>query len=170
MYISPLLVLPLLTLSPPQLFSTNRWEAAPSLVSTLQAGTTVICDRYAYSGVAFTAAKNNVTTPYEWCKGADVGLPRPDAVVFLTVSEEVQEARGSYGDERYETTEIQRSVRTMFDKLKDDDANAMPWTVVNADGTMEEVAAEIQKAVNKTLERVRAENPPIAKLWTDGEF
>ena len=39
------------------LFSANRWELEQKIVSTLKAGNHVIIDRYAYSGVAFSAAK-----------------------------------------------------------------------------------------------------------------
>lgn len=39
------------------LFSANRWEKHRELIETLDAGAHVVCDRYAYSGVAFSAAK-----------------------------------------------------------------------------------------------------------------
>lgn len=65
------------------LFSANRWEAAPKLVDTLARGTNIICDRYAYSGVAFTSAKtaedrssmSGGELTLDWCMGGDVGLP-----------------------------------------------------------------------------------------------
>jgi dTMP kinase len=43
------------------LFSANRWESASTIVQHLRNGTTVVCDRYVYSGVAFSASK--VKTP-----------------------------------------------------------------------------------------------------------
>ncbi len=46
-------------------------------------GTTVVVDRYAYSGVAFTAAKG---LALEWCKGPDKGLPAPDMVIYLKLA------------------------------------------------------------------------------------
>ena len=36
--------------------------------ATLRAGTTLVVDRYAYSGVAFTAAKALPGLDLEWCK------------------------------------------------------------------------------------------------------
>ena len=39
------------------LFSANRWEVAKSIREKLNAGITLVVDRYAYSGVAFTSAK-----------------------------------------------------------------------------------------------------------------
>ena len=53
------------------LFSANRWEAISSLESKLKSGVHLICDRYVYSGVAFSAAKG---MDFEWCKNCDTGL------------------------------------------------------------------------------------------------
>lgn len=82
------------------LFSANRWEAAPTLADTLANGATVICDRYAYSGVAFSSAKLAVDgqepLTVEWCQGCDKGLPAPDVVIFLDLSQEEAEKRGGY--------------------------------------------------------------------------
>lgn len=41
------------------LFSANRWEKANSLLKMLEHGTTVVVDRYCFSGVAFSAAKGD---------------------------------------------------------------------------------------------------------------
>jgi len=79
----------------------------------LAKGSTVVCDRYAYSGVAFSAAKvkpkkdnsaeKGVTDADQseepllslnWCMSADVGLPAPGAVIFLDLTQEEAEQRG----------------------------------------------------------------------------
>ena len=39
------------------LFSVNRWEQKEEIIKDLEQGTTLICDRYAYSGVVYSAAK-----------------------------------------------------------------------------------------------------------------
>ena len=39
-----------------------------------------VCDRYAYSGVAFTSAKG---LDLDWCKTCDRGLPAPDCIIYL---------------------------------------------------------------------------------------
>ena len=68
----------------------------------------MICDRYAYSGVAFSSAKvisqqsqqqpqqetQEPVMSVEWCQGPDVGLPAPDAVIFLDINQEEAEKRG----------------------------------------------------------------------------
>ena len=76
------------------LFSANRWEAVPQLEQHLEGGQTVICDRYAYSGVAFSSAKPNLSNDLSWCQACDVGLPAPDAVIFLDLTQEEAEQRG----------------------------------------------------------------------------
>lgn len=86
------------------LFSANRWESASTITGHLRAGTTVVCDRYAYSGVAFSAAKlknekaanKDPLLDIEWCKAPDRGLPAPDCVLFLDLSPEEAERRGGY--------------------------------------------------------------------------
>ncbi|KAL1729884.1 P-loop containing nucleoside triphosphate hydrolase protein [Schizophyllum commune] len=39
------------------LYSANRWELASRISTLLTEGTTIICDRYAFSGIAFSASK-----------------------------------------------------------------------------------------------------------------
>lgn len=41
------------------IFSANRWEMRDQIISDLQSGITLVCDRYAFSGVAYSAAKVN---------------------------------------------------------------------------------------------------------------
>jgi dTMP kinase len=56
----------------------------------------------------------------DWCKKAETGLPKPDAVFYLTVSPEALSKRGGFGNERYEVSEIQKKVGNNFMKLADD--------------------------------------------------
>ena len=80
----------------------------------LNGGTTVLIDRYAYSGVAFSAAKG---LDLEWCKNPDRGLPQPDLVIQLNIDEENAKNRGGFGEERYEKVQFQRKVRTLYETL-----------------------------------------------------
>ena len=38
-------------------FSANRWEMKEQILRDLESGITLVCDRYAFSGVAYSAAK-----------------------------------------------------------------------------------------------------------------
>lgn len=45
-----------------------------------------------------------------WCKAPDAGLPAPDLVIYLNVSNEVAAARAGFGGERYERSDFQDKV------------------------------------------------------------
>lgn len=45
-----------------------------------------------------------------WCKAPDVGLPAPDLVIYLSISNDVAAARAGFGGERYEKTDFQDKV------------------------------------------------------------
>ena len=84
--------------------------ARDALVRALEGGTTLVVDRYAYSGVAFTAAKGLPGLDRAWCTAPDAGLPAPDAVFFLSLDAAEAAQRGGFGEERYETEALQRAV------------------------------------------------------------
>ena len=65
------------------LFSANRWETIDGIKSCIADGVNVVADRYAYSGVAYSAAKNKPDMTMDWCKSCDTNLPRPDVVFFM---------------------------------------------------------------------------------------
>ncbi|KNE59507.1 hypothetical protein AMAG_18191 [Allomyces macrogynus ATCC 38327] len=60
----------------------------------LQTGVTLIADRYAYSGVAYSESKGLDLT---WCQRPDVGLPAPDLVVYLDMPPDAAAQRVGYG-------------------------------------------------------------------------
>ncbi|GFP55747.1 thymidylate kinase [Trichoderma asperellum] len=96
------------------LFSANRWEAANQIRAYLAAGITVVSDRFYHSGIVYSAAKKNPHLPLAWARSPDVGLPRPDLVLFLDLDEETARSRGGWGSEKYEKEEMQRTVRELF--------------------------------------------------------
>lgn len=140
------------------LFSANRWENVKMMKELLYSGTTLLVDRYAYSGVAFTAAKQGFDL--EWCKCSDIGLPRPDAVLYLTLSSEAAAKRGGFGVERYEQTDFQKTVAENFERLKDDD-----WKVIDADKSVEELHGELKSICLDEIENVGSK--VLRTLWTD---
>ncbi|KAK5631120.1 hypothetical protein RRF57_006835 [Xylaria bambusicola] len=96
------------------LFSANRWEAAQKIRTELEAGHTVICDRFYHSGIVYSAAKQLPSLSLSWAKAPELGLPRPDMVLFLDLEESVARSRGGWGGEVYEKGEMQRRVRELF--------------------------------------------------------
>ncbi|XP_022423937.1 thymidylate kinase isoform X2 [Delphinapterus leucas] len=99
---------------------TFRW---PLIKEKLSQGITLVVDRYAFSGVAFTSAKENFSL--DWCKQPDVGLPKPDLVVFLQLQLAEAAARGEFGRERYESSPFQQRALQCFQQLLGD--SSLPW-------------------------------------------
>ena len=137
------------------LFSANRWEMTPKMKAKLNDGVTLIVDRYAYSGVAFTAAKG---LNMEWCKSCDRGLPRPDAVFYLDIDVEDASVRGDFGGERYEVSDFQKKVQKLFRSLEDDS-----WRTVDARRSIEDIHSDLSGNVVEVMEQCK--NKPLEKLW-----
>eukprot|EP00268_Persea_americana_P065559 TRINITY_DN876_c0_g1_i5.p1 TRINITY_DN876_c0_g1~~TRINITY_DN876_c0_g1_i5.p1 ORF type:complete len:255 (+),score=49.21 TRINITY_DN876_c0_g1_i5:177-941(+) len=139
------------------LFSANRWEKRLLMESKLKSGTTLVVDRYSYSGVAFSAAKG---LDIEWCKAPEIGLVAPDLVVYLDIPPEKAAERGDYGHERYEKLEFQLKVAQYYQVLRDES-----WKNVDACLAMEEVEKQLRKLA---LESVTAcqKGKPVSLLWT----
>lgn len=156
------------------LFSANRWEARGELLAKLNAGTTLVVDRYAYSGVAFTAAKQVPGLDAAWAAAPDSGLPAPDAVLLLTLPPAVAATRGGFGGERYENEALLGRVGDEYRALMAADAARGPraptrWALVDADGTPDEVAARVEAAAAPALEAAAA-GAPLRALWEGGEL
>ncbi|EAX97024.1 thymidylate kinase family protein [Trichomonas vaginalis G3] len=123
------------------LFTANRWELSPKIKELLNNGTTIICDRYYYSGVVYSAAKG---MDVDWCLAPEKGLPQPDLVIFIDISPEVQAKRKGFGEEIYEKTEFQNKVRELFLSLKDD-----RWRIIDGNQPLEKVSEDIQKVIKE---------------------
>lgn len=141
------------------LFSANRWEMVPVMKRKLEEGINLVVDRYAFSGVAFTSAKPGFSL--EWCMNPDMGLPKPDLVMFLQLNPNVAANRGEYGNERYETSAFQCTVQQRFQELMQD--SSINWKVIDAARTIEEVHKDIKDLSEKIISL--AEDQPVAELW-----
>ena len=128
----------------------------------LPPGTYVVCDRYAFSGVAYTAAKG---LSFDWCKNPDIGLPTPDRVFYLDIDPEAAKARAEYGNERYEKLEFQKKLGAQFKEFAVDKSF---WKAVEANRDMDVITSEIIAEVEKIDSELPA-GAPIAKLWVGEE-
>lgn len=136
------------------LFSANRWEAASKIESLLASGQHIIMDRYSFSGVAFSAAKSGMSL--DWCWAPEIGLPKPDAVIFLDVPVTQASTRADFGQERYETTAFQEKVYQNFHDIME--RTTPKWHVVDATGTIEQVHDEVMAITKDTIAKY-AETP-----------
>lgn len=169
----------------------TRWNSCDraAIERDLAAGITIITDRYAFSGIAFSAAKvysegartcSKIFTraqaepvtkqglPFDWLLSPDLSLPSPDLTLYLTLPPDQASIRSDYGQERYESLSIQSKVREQFklvaDRVKRDEVVNGRWLEVDAGGTREVVAGRIWEVVEKVLEGERKE---VGRLWTD---
>ncbi|XP_046853431.1 thymidylate kinase-like [Xenia sp. Carnegie-2017] len=138
------------------MFSANRWEMRSKMKALLEEGITLIVDRYAYSGVAFTTAKHHFNL--EWCKMADSGLIAPDVVLFLDLPLEEAAKRGKYGDERYENLEFQRKVSDVYSRLKEQN-----WKILNASQSIDDLQDEIREIVEDVMNNTT--DKKLQTLW-----
>ncbi|XP_007884995.1 thymidylate kinase isoform X1 [Callorhinchus milii] len=141
------------------LFAANRWERVPLIKEKLQQGITLIVDRYAFSGVAFTSAKPEFTLT--WCKQPDVGIPKPDLILFLQLSPSDAMKRGDFGNERYENRHFQEQVLRQFNELMQDEN--LNWKVMDASQCIDDLHQEIKSHTEKVMEQVG--DNPIRDLW-----
>ncbi|ORX66131.1 P-loop containing nucleoside triphosphate hydrolase protein [Linderina pennispora] len=123
--------------------------AMEDIRAELEAGTTLVVDRYAFSGVAFSACKG---LSMKWCKAPDVGLIAPGQ----------NQGGTAYGEEVYEKREFQIEVRVKFFALME--AN---WSIVDANRDKDTIHRQIMNLSKALLKRHEKEPLPLGKLWVD---
>lgn len=83
----------------------------------------------------------------DWCCSAEANLLRPDLVLLLTLSETAQAERGGFGNERYETPEIQKKVAANFELLFDNGY----WRRVDAGKSIVDLHTELLALTKDTI-------------------
>uniref|UniRef100_A0A2K5LKK3 Deoxythymidylate kinase n=1 Tax=Cercocebus atys TaxID=9531 RepID=A0A2K5LKK3_CERAT len=97
----------------------------------------------------------------DWCKQPDVGLPKPDLVLFLQLQLADAAKRGAYGHERYENRAFQeRALRCFYQLMRDTTLN---WKMVDASKSIEAVHEDIC-ALSEDAIRTATEKP-LGELW-----
>lgn len=118
---------------------------ADGLLSRLAAGQTVICDRYYFSSLAY----NSLKVSMDWVITAHAPvfeLLRPDLVFFLDlpIAESLRRIHANReGVEHYEKEETLVQVRANYQEAFDRLGDQENIQVINAQASIEEIAAEI---------------------------
>lgn len=137
------------------LFSANRWEKIDEIEALIRAGTTVVCDRYSYSGIAYTVAKG---VPFEWAQHADEDLLVPDIQFYLDISpeeasERLPENRAAFGqDDRHERADFLELVREAYLGIL---VNEEEWTIITATEPREEIAERVLRVVQQKFDEMK---------------
>ncbi|SPP73583.1 thymidylate kinase [Drosophila guanche] len=139
------------------MFAANRWEYMNKIRRELLAGTTLIVDRYSYSGVAYTMAKG---LDFDWCYAPERGLIKPDAVFFLKTAPVNLSSRGKYGEERYEKLEFQHKVAEVYNRIGEREFSY--WHEIDASQPVAELHTKISGIAEKLQQQV--EGKPLDKL------
>ena len=105
-------------------------------------GITLIVDRYSFSGVVYSAAKQNPNLDMYWAYQPEIGLPRPDVCFFLDISPADAAKRGGFGDERYEESGMQQRVRALFPRILKAACSAA-FEVIDGGQSLEEVEKRV---------------------------
>lgn len=111
-----------------ELYGKNRTEKMSEMEKLLREGTCVVCDRYVYSGCAYTLS-NIVSSMTDFPTGEgiskmcqetlkklcviDLSQLIPDAIINVTTEEESEEKRDGFGDEIYETRQFSNLLKTI---------------------------------------------------------
>jgi dTMP kinase len=136
------------------MFSANRWECATEMTTLLESGVTLVVDRYAYSGIAYSVAKKAI--PLAWACQADVGLPAPDVIFYLSAPFEELQQREGFGSERFDTQEFQTTVQHVFANLRHREPDPSLWRVIETCGSMEETHQRIVEIAGSIRDTVAA--------------
>jgi len=150
-------------------------HVSPTIEKLLTSGTTVVCDRYAFSGIAFSASKitnsGKPLLPFEWCRNPDIGLPAPDLVLFFDITPEKAKERGGYGEERYEKEEMQLRVRKFFQQIGEEMSESEAagtghtrWVLIDAGRGLDEITEDVWGIVELLVKS--GVHEPVGKLWT----
>ncbi len=135
------------------LFAADRLDhiqnPASGMLGHLEAGETVLCDRYYFSSFAY----NGGFVPLEWVEELNrpaMELLRPDLVVFLDVTPEVSMKRvGRRGEtERYETLDKQMKIRNKYFEVFEKYQGTENIAVIRSEEEKERTQANIRRAVD----------------------
>lgn len=125
------------------LYSINRHEKKNFMEEKLYNGYNIICDRYIFSGIAYSLANG---LDYNFCLNTEQYLIKPDLTFYFDISiSETNKRRKSLKTDIYETSNFQSKVKEAYSKIKNKD-----WIIINAEQTPEEITNIILKHILNT--------------------
>jgi dTMP kinase len=132
------------------LFAANRWEKSEEIKSHLQAGETIIINRYTESNLAYGSANG---LGVSWLANLEKGLPRSNLVIVLDASPQSLESRRSRS--RKDTYERSSSLQSKAQKAYRELARKRGWKLVDAHRSIGDVQAELLETMRGALSRNR---------------
>lgn len=122
------------------LYSFNRHEKKSFMEEKLYNNYNIICDRYIFSGIAYSLANG---LDYTFCLNTEQYLIKPDLIFYFDISiTETNKRRKSLKTDIYETSNFQSKVKEAYSKIKTND-----WIIINSEQTPEEITNIILKHI-----------------------
>ncbi len=128
------------------LYAANRWEKAAELERLLSTNDVVIVNRYTGSNYAYGMSNG---LELDWLVSLESGLPHPDLTLVLDAPPaKIAPRRGERKDTYERNLELQEKVRGAYLTL----AEKFGWTVVSAEGGVDETGRDVKAAVSKAFD------------------
>ncbi len=135
---------------PPQaihcLLAANRWEKLDDIKEAQSKFSVLIMNRYYQSNLVYGLA-NGMNE--KWLENLETGLPKPDLVIVLDVSQDESFERKATKRDKFEKNkEFLKKISKLYKKM----AKKKHWHVVNALGSKEEIHNEIMHIFTKKMQ------------------
>jgi dTMP kinase len=128
------------------LYVANRYEARGRIEALLAGGTTVVCDRYQASSIAYGEAQG---LDPKWLTDAQKFLPVPDLTILLDIAPETAVKRKAAGRDRYERDlSLLSRVRESYRRQ----ATASGWVLIDGEQPAAPVTGAVLAALSKLHE------------------
>jgi dTMP kinase len=129
------------------LYVANRYEHKPQIEEWLAAGTTIVCDRYLASSIAYGEAHG---LDPQWLAEIQRFLPAPDLTILLDIAPDRAAARKAANRDRYERDlALLSRVRDSYRRQ----AQRPAWVSLDGSRDREVVAADVLTAFESRLAR-----------------
>ena len=134
---------------PPQvihcLLAANRWEKVNEIKKAQEKNSVLIMNRYYQSNLVYGIV--NGLNP-SWLEKLDEGLPKPDLVIVLDVSQSISfNRKKSNRDEFEKNKQFSQKISKTYRSI----AKKKHWKIVNASQPRQDVHLEIMKLFSKKL-------------------
>ena len=127
------------------LYIANRFEFRPQILSWLESGTMVVCDRYLASSIAYGEAQG---VDANWLTDIQRPLPHPSLTLFMDMSPSVSLTRKKAARDKFER-DMPLLGRARDSYLRQ--SQAPGWIRINAEDDRDAVSAAVVNAVRSRL-------------------
>ena len=134
---------------PPQvihcLLAANRWEKLNEIKKSQEKNSVLIMNRYYQSNLIYGIA-NGLKS--KWLENLDDGLPKPNLVILLDVTQKESFSRQKTNRDKFEANEVfSRKISILYKKI----AKKKHWNIIDASQSKKEIHEEILKIFSKKL-------------------